>query len=63
MGRAKKQWVQKAFSKNRGALHRSLKVKQGEKIPEKKLDKALHSDNTKLRQRAQLAENAKHFKH
>lgn len=56
-------WVQKAFSHNHGALHRELGVPQGEKIPERKLEAAEHSGNEKLRKRAQLAENARHFNH
>ena len=56
-------WVQKAFSHNKGALHRELDVKPGQKIPEGKLEKAAHSKNPTLRKRAQLAENARHFNH
>jgi hypothetical protein len=63
MGRAKKMWVQNAFSKNKGALHRALKVPEGKKIPEGKLERAEHSSNSKLRKRAQLAETARHFHH
>jgi len=63
MGRAKKMWVQEAFSKNKGALHRSLHVPRGEKIPSAKLEKAEHSKNKKLRKRAILAETAKSFHH
>jgi hypothetical protein len=40
----------------KGALHKSLHVPEGEKIPEKKLEKAEHSKNPKLRKRAVLAE-------
>ncbi len=50
-----RKWIAKATSKNKGALHRSLHVPQGEKIPARKLTKALHSQNPKLRRRAQLA--------
>jgi len=51
-------WIQKAISKP-GALRKSLHVKKGEKIPEKKLEKAEHSKNPKLRKRAILAKTLK----
>lgn len=47
----------------KGALHESLHVPQGDKIPAKKIEKATHSDNELLRERAQFAENAKHWHH
>ena len=47
-------WIQKAI-KHKGSLHRDLGIKQGEKIPEKKLNKALHSSNPKVARRARLA--------
>lgn len=63
MGRSRKMWVQKAFSKNKGALHRALNVPEGEKIPERKLEKAEHSRDLHLRRQAELAERAKSFNH
>jgi hypothetical protein len=39
----------------KGALRKSLHVKKGEKIPAKKLAKAAHSSNPKMRKRAALA--------
>lgn len=51
-------WIQGAI-KHPGALHKELHVPEGEKIPAKKLQKAEHSDNPKLRKRAQLAETLK----
>lgn len=48
-------WIQKAVSKNPGALHKSLHVPEGENIPAKKLQKASHSDNPTLAKRANLA--------
>ncbi len=54
-------WIAKA-TENKGALHRALKVPEGEKIPAKKLDKAAHSDNPKMRKRAALAETLKGMK-
>jgi hypothetical protein len=47
-------FIQKAI-KHPGALRKTLKVKKGEKIPEKKLDKATHSKNPTTRKRAVLA--------
>ncbi len=47
-------WIQKAIKKP-GALKKSLHVKKGEKIPEKKLEKAEHSKNPKTKKRAILA--------
>lgn len=49
-----KHWIQGAI-KHPGALHKMLKVPAGEKIPEKKLEKAEHSDNPLLQKRASLA--------
>jgi hypothetical protein len=50
----KKQWIQGAI-KHKGALHKELHVPEGKKIPAKKLTKAEHSKNPKLRKRAILA--------
>lgn len=51
-------WIQQAI-KHKGALHKTLGVPQGEKIPEKKLKKAEHSKSAKTRKRAALAETLK----
>lgn len=51
-------WIQKAIKKP-GSLRKSLHVKKGEKIPEKKLDKAMHSKNATTRKRASLAKTLK----
>jgi hypothetical protein len=48
-------WIQGAIKK-KGALRKSLGVKEGEKIPEAKLKKAEHSTNPKTKKRAILAE-------
>lgn len=48
-------FIKKAI-KNPGALHRSLGVPEGKKIPEKKIKKAEHSKDPTLRKRAVLAE-------
>jgi hypothetical protein len=55
-------WIQGAV-KHPGALHKMLHVPTGEKIPEKKLDKALHSGNKLLRERAHFADVMKHSIH
>lgn len=54
----KKKWIQEAI-KHPGALRKTLKVKEGEKIPEKKLKKAEHSKNPTTARRARLAETLK----
>lgn len=48
--------------KHPGALHRSLGVPQGEKIPQKKIMKAAHSDDPALAKRARLAETLSHLR-
>jgi hypothetical protein len=49
-----KKWIKSAI-KHPGSLRKSLHVKKGDKIPEKKLVKAEHSKNTKTKKRAILA--------
>jgi hypothetical protein len=51
-------WIQKAV-KHKGALHKSLGVPEGKKIPESKIKKAEHSKNPTLAKRARLAETLK----
>lgn len=58
MSRAKKDFIQSAI-KHPGALRKSLHVKEGHNIPEEKLEKAEHSKNPLLRERANLAETLK----
>ena len=53
-------WIAGAIGK-KGALHKALHVPQGEKIPQKKLEKAEASSNPKLAKRARLAETLKGF--
>lgn len=50
-------WIQKAIKKP-GVLHKQLNVKEGEKIPAKKLAAAAEKGG-KLGQRARLAETLK----
>lgn len=62
MSRAKNHWIQEMHMK-KGALHKSLHVPKGEKIPENKLEKAVHSSNPRLKKRAILAETLKKLHH
>lgn len=50
----KKNWIKGAI-KHPGALHRELHVPLGEKIPAKKMKKAAHSSNPRMRKQATLA--------
>jgi len=56
-----KKWIQKAI-KRPGALHKALHVKEGEKIPAKKLAKAEHSKSPRLRQEANMAKTLRGFR-
>jgi hypothetical protein len=60
-----KNWIAGA-TKNKGALHKALGVKQGEKIPAKKMaeaeKKAKKTDNTKLEKQLNLAKTLKRIK-
>jgi len=55
-------WIQGAI-KHPGALHKSLHLPKGKKIPESKLEKAIHSKNPLLRKRANLAKTLKKMHH
>lgn len=55
---AKEKWIQKMHMK-KGALHESLGVPKGKKIPAAKLKKAEHSKNASLKKKAVLAETLK----
>lgn len=48
-------WMQKAFSRNKGKLHRELGVSEDKNISVKKLNKAMHSKNSSLKKEANLA--------
>jgi hypothetical protein len=54
-------WIAGAIERP-GALHRALHVPEGDKIPSKKLGKAEHSENPRIRKEANLAEELKGFK-
>ncbi len=53
-----KNWIASA-TRNKGALRAELNAKPGEPIPAKKIEKAAHSDDHQLAQRARLAETLK----
>ncbi len=55
-------WIHGAI-KHPGALHRSLGVPEGEKIPASKIEKAAHSDNPTLARRARFAQTLKGLGH
>ena len=67
MSRSKKdamngKWMQDAVKpSHKGLLRKKLHVKEGEKIPAKKLDKAAHSKNPTLRKEANLAETFRKY--
>jgi hypothetical protein len=59
---AEDRWMQDAVpDSHKGLLRKSLHVKAGEKIPAKKLAKAAHSSNPKMRRRAALAKTFKKY--
>lgn len=55
-------FLQKAI-KRPGALHRSLGIPEGEKIPASRLEAATHSKNPHVAKMANLAETMKKFSH
>jgi hypothetical protein len=55
---ADKKWIKDAI-KHPGKLHRELGVKEGKKIPAKKMEKALHSKNPTIKKEATLAKTLK----
>jgi hypothetical protein len=54
--------IKKAI-KHPGALHKSLGVPQGQKIPEAKIKAAAHSSDPLLAKRAKFAETLKGLNH
>lgn len=56
-----KKWIAGAI-KHKGALHKELKVPIGQKIPAKKLAKAVKSSNPRLAKRAVLARTLSGFR-
>lgn len=57
----KKKWISGAVAEGKGKLHRKLGVPEGDKIPEEKLNEALHSKDKAERKEAQLAKTLKKF--
>jgi hypothetical protein len=53
-------WIAEA-TKNKGGLHRSLHVPQGEIIPKSKIMKAEHANNPRIAKQARLAETLSHL--
>ena len=51
----KKHWIAQATAQNKGALRRSLGVKEGQTIPATKLRAAANSSNPTTAKRANLA--------
>ena len=51
-------WMEKAFSGNKGGLHRATQTPEGEKIPKEKIYRAAHSKDPHVRRMAQSAKNA-----
>lgn len=59
-GGSPEKWIQESgVDRNKGGLHRALRVPEGEPIPARKLSKALHSENRHVRHMAQFAKNVK----
>jgi hypothetical protein len=55
-------WIQDAVNpNNKGALRKTLKIKKGKKIPEKKLEEAAKKGDV-TGKRARLAETLRSFK-
>lgn len=52
-------WMERAFRKNRGGLHRATGTPEGQKIPAAKMTKAEDSSSLHVRRMAQAAENAR----
>ena len=48
---------------HRGGLHRALGIKEGEKIPADKVEKATHSSNSHIAHMARFAQTLSGFKH
>ena len=54
-------WISGAI-KHPGALHKALGVPQGQKIGEKRIEKAERSDNEHVSRMARLAETLSHMR-
>lgn len=58
----KKKWIAKALEYGKGKLHEALGVKEGKKIPEKKMKKAEKSTSPVMKKRVALAKTLKKMK-
>lgn len=56
-GKKPEKWAAEAFGKNKGGLHRATNTPRGEKIPESKIQTALHSKNLHVKRMALAAHN------
>lgn len=62
MHKKPKHWIQQAINpETKGSLHKALGVAQDKKIPEKKLEKATHSKNLKVKREAILDKTLRKF--
>lgn len=61
MSRSKKMFIA-AATQNKGGLHRSLGIPMDKKIPVKKIQKAEHSKNPKIKKEAVLADTLSHLR-
>ena len=59
--KSNRKWMQQAFSKHPGRLHRRLHVPEGKRIPSSKLRAAAHSSDPSLRREAALAKTGKRY--
>jgi hypothetical protein len=57
----KKNWIKNAIV-HKGGLHKALHVKQGEKIPAKKMQRASKSNDPHIRKMVALAKTLKRLK-
>lgn len=55
-------WIQRAI-KRKGSLHDAMHIPESKKIPMAALEKAAHSKNKLMRQRANLAMTLKRINH
>jgi len=54
-------WISRA-TQNKGGLHRSLGIPEGQKIGEKRIIKAEHSTDERIARQARLAETLSHMR-
>lgn len=59
--KTERKWMQRAFGKHPGKLHRRLRVPEGQRIPAKKLARAAKSRDPELRREVALARTGKRY--